>query len=184
MPASTIEKAPLVAGAAFIELAATESNEALATGMKEDRRLISIAEARIVVRQAEFNRRQAYLDEGATSLESWIAQSLGASVATARSYSHVAEKSEDLPNLMGAMSAGQISFDKVRAVVDVATPETDQALCAQAKELNVRELAEVARTAAARARSASVSQSRSEHDSRYVRFNDERRTFSGQLPRE
>ena len=184
MPASTIEKAPLVAGAAFIELAATESNEALATGMKEDRRLISIAEARIVVRQAEFNRRQAYLDEGATSLESWIAQSLGASVATARSYSHVAEKSEDLPHLIGAMAGGEISFDKVRAVLDVATPETDQALCAQAKELNVRELAEVARTSAARARSASVSQSRSEHDSRYVRFNDANRTLTAQLPKE
>ena len=69
-------------------------------------------------------------------------------------------------------------------MVDVATPRTDRALCAQAKELNVRELAEVARTAAARARSASVSQSRSEHDGRYLRFNDERRTLTAQFPKE
>jgi hypothetical protein len=48
----------------------------------------------------------------------------------------------------------------------------------------VRELAEVARNTAARARSASVSPSRSEHDSRYVRFNDARRTLSAQLPEE
>src|SRR6202035_3018199 len=176
--------AVVVAGPAFIEVAAAESTEALAAGMKEDGRLITMAQARIVVRQAEFNRRQAYADDGATSLESWTAQSLGASVATARSYSHVAEKSEDLPNLMGAMSAGQISFDKVRAVLDVATPQTDQALCTQAKELNVRELAEVARTTAARARSASVSQSRSEHHSRYVRFNDANRTMTAQLPKD
>ncbi len=61
-------------------------------------------------------------------------------------------------------------------------PENDRELCAQAKELSVRELAEVARTAAARARSASVSPSRSEHDSRYLRFNDEHRTMTVQLP--
>ena len=85
---------------------------------------------------------------------------------------------------MGSLRAGEISFDKVRTVVDVATPKTDRALCAQAKELSVRDLAEVARTEAARARSASVPSSRSEHDSRYLRFNDEHRTMSVQLPKE
>jgi hypothetical protein len=187
MPDTTTEVAPMVAGGAvadFISSLAAESNEALAAGMKADGRLISMAQARIVLRQAEFNRRGAYADEGATSLESWTAGSLGASVATARSYSNVAEKSEDLPNLMGAMAVGEISFDKVRTVVDVATPQTEQALCEQAKDLSVRELAEVARTTAARARSASVSPSRSEHDSRYVRFNDARRTMTAQLPEE
>jgi hypothetical protein len=170
--------------AAFIKVAAAESKEALAAGMKDDRRVISMAQARIVLRQAEFGRRRAYLDDGATSLESWTAQSLGVSVATARSYAQVAEQSQALPELMGAMSAGEISFDKVRTVLEVATPRTDRELCAQAKELGVRELAEVARTTAARARSASVSPSRSEHDSRYLRFNDERRTVSLQLPQE
>ena len=48
----------------------------------------------------------------------------------------------------------------------------------------MRELAEVAQDVAARARSASVSPSRSEHDSRYLRFNDEHRTMSVQLPSE
>ena len=82
------------------------------------------------------------------------------------------------------LAAGEISFDKVRTVVDVATPRNDRELCAQAKELNVRELAEVARTTAARARSAFVSQSRSEHDSRYLRFNPQNRTMTVQLPSE
>ncbi len=56
----------------------------------------------------------------------------------------VAEKSLGLPRLMGSLRAGEISFDKVRTVVDVATPKTDRALCAQAKN-TVRDLAEVAR---------------------------------------
>ena len=170
--------------AVFITATAAESNEALAAGMQEDRRQITMAQARLVLRQAEFGRRQAYLDDGATSLESWSAENLGVSVATARSYSHVAEKTQDMPRVMGSFCAGEISFDKVRAVVDVATPENERDLCEQAKELSVRELAEVARTTAARARSASVSPSGAEHDGRYVRFNDERRTMSLQLPKE
>ena len=151
--------------------------------MLEDRRLISMAEARIVLRQAEFGRRQAYLDEGATSLESWTLRT-SRSRYLPRSYSQVADKSEGLPHLMGAMCAGEISFDKVRTVVDVATPRNDRELCAQAKELSVRELAEVARTTAARARSAFVSPSRSEHDCRYLRLNPQHRTMTVQLPSE
>ncbi len=88
------------------------------------------------------------------------------------------------PDLVGSLSAGDISFDKVRAVVDVATRETDRELSGQAKERSVRELVEVARDAAARARSASASPSRSEHDSRYLRFNDGHRTMSLQVPTE
>ena len=142
------------------------------------------AEGEFTICLAESLKREMFRDDGATSPESWTAVTFGMSGPTARSYSHVAEKSEGLPQLMGSLYEGEISFDKVRTVVDVATPRNDRALCAQAKELNVRELAEVARTTAARARSAFVSPSRSEHDSRYLRFNDERRTFSGQLPKE
>ncbi len=72
----------------------------------------------------------------------------------------------------------------MRAVVDVATGATDRELSGQAKEHSVRELAEVARDAAERARSASASPSRCEHDSRYLRFNDAHRTMSVQLPKE
>ena len=91
-----------------------------------------------------------FRDDGATSLESWTAMSFGVSVATARSFCQVAEKTHELPHLTGSLCAGEISFDEVRAVVHVATPETDRELCKQAKEHSVRDLAEVARTTAAR----------------------------------
>jgi hypothetical protein len=172
------------AGAAFINAASAESNDALAAGMKEDWRQISAAQARFVVRLAESNKREMFRDDGATSPEAWVAESFGVSVPTARSHSQVAEKVHDLPNLIGSLCEGDISFDKVRAVVDVATSATDRELCDQAKECSVRELVQTARDAAARARSASASPSRSEHDSRYVRFNDGHRTVSVQLPTE
>jgi hypothetical protein len=170
------------AAADFMSATSAESNEALAAGMRDDWRQIAAAQARFIVRLAESTRREMFRDDGATSPEAWVAECFGASVPTARSLSLVADKAPELPHLVGSMCEGDISFDKMRAVVDVATPETDRELCDQAKERNVRELAEVARDAAARARSASSSPSRSEHDSRYLRFNDGHRTMSLQLP--
>jgi len=171
-------------GADLVALAVTLSKDELRARMEAALRVKAAAEGEYTVFFAESNKREMFRDDGATSPETWAAESFGVSVPTARSYSVVADKSEDLPQLVGSLCAGEISFDKVRTVVDVATAQTDLELCAQAKDLSVRELAEVARTTAARARSALVSPSSSEHDGRYLRFNDERRTISAQLPKE
>ncbi len=64
-------------------------------------------------------------------------------------------------------------------MADVATPESDQELCDQARECTVRELADVARTSAT-----AVATSPSEHERRYLRFNEAFRTMSVQLPPE
>jgi hypothetical protein len=168
----------------LVALAGTLSKEELRARMKEALRVKSAAEGEFTVYFDESTKREMFRDDGATSPEAWAAEYFGVSVQSARSYSLVADKSKGLPHLVGSLCAGEISFDKVRTVVDVATPETDQALCEQAKELSVRELAEVARTTAARARSASVSPSRSEHDGRHVRFNDANRTMTAQLPKD
>jgi predicted restriction endonuclease len=77
-----------------------------------------------------------------------------------------------------------VSFDKVRVLSDVATPRTERRLCDQAKECTVRQLADIARSAEELARASSPAQGRSEHDRRFVRFNDEHRTMSAQLPSE
>jgi len=170
--------------AAFMSAASGESNEALAAGMRDDWRQIRAAQARFVVRLAESTRREMFRDDGATSPEVWVAECFGVSGPTARSFSQVADKSEHLPHLVQSLGSGDISFDKVRAVVGVATRATDRELCDQAKEHSVRELAEVARSVAERARSAFSSPSRSQHDSRYLRFNDGHRTMSLQVPTE
>ena len=84
-----------------------------------------------------------------------------------------AEKAWDLPHLVGCALPGRdLSFDKVRALADVATPETERELCDQAKECSVRELADIARSEAELARTASPVSARSEHDRRFLRFND------------
>ena len=174
-------------GADLIDSVAAESNEELTVALQRDFETMTAAQGRFLVRMGEFNRRQAYRDEGATSLESWTAERFGVSTATARGYAQVGEKAGDIPRLVGSMCAGDISLDKVRAVVDVATPETDQQLLDQARECSVRDLVEVARSTAAAAASAAGSGSRparSDYDRRFVRFNDGLHSISAQLPAE
>jgi hypothetical protein len=87
-----------------------------------------------------------------------------------------------LPALADGLCGGAVSFDQVRAVVDVARPENEQALVARASECSVRQLADMAKAAAA-ARPTSSSSDR-EQETRSVRFNDACRTMTAQLPAE
>ena len=190
MPVTQSAVEPL--GAELIGAVAAESDEALTAGLDADVAAMKAAHGRIVLRLGECERRQAFRDDGATSLETWAAERYGVSVATARGLVHVGKVAFDLPHLVGSLCAGDLSLDKVRALADVARPETDAELCAQAKECSVRDLVEVARTNAAVAASAAAehavapgaggAEARSEHDRRFSRCNDEHRTITAQLP--
>ncbi|HXA73270.1 MAG TPA: DUF222 domain-containing protein [Acidimicrobiales bacterium] len=76
---------------------------------------------------------------------------------------------------------GEITLDKLRAVADVATPETDAELVEAARERSVRELAEVARS---HREAPAPSQAAQDHDRRSLRFNDTFRTMTVHLPPE
>ena len=97
----------------------------------------------------EIARREAFRALGATSFEAYLCGHLGRSSASARALGHVAERLFDLPLLQAALSAGELSFDQVRCVVDVARPESDAEWVARAKGLCVRDLAELVRRARA-----------------------------------
>ena len=127
---------------------AAESNEELAAGLEEDFAQMAAAQGRVLVRLGEVARRQSFRDEGATSLETWAVERFGVSVPTARAYVHVAEKADQVPHLVGALCDGEVSLDKVRAVLDVATPSTEGALCEEAKACGVRELSDIAQMSA------------------------------------
>ena len=131
-------------------------------------------EGAIVVLLGEVDRRAAYRDEGATGVEPWIVERFGVSTPTARAYTHVAERAWDLPHLVTSLSEGEISFDKLRAVSDVATPETDREVLERARECSVRQLGQLARSASGA--------TEAHPDRRFVRFNDRHRTMTAQLP--
>jgi hypothetical protein len=143
---------------------------------------MAAAKGDIALGLGEVDRGQEYREEGATSTESWVVERYGVSTATARALTHVGVKAWDIPHLIGSLCAGDISFDKVRVVADVALPETDRELRDQAREHSVRDLADIAQSAAEVAESLALP--KSDHDRRFLRFNDQYRTITAQLPAE
>ena len=157
------------------------SNAQLAEDLDGLFRLRSAIDGRILILLGEAERRQAFRDDGATSAENWAVERFSVGQPTARAFVRVAEKAWDLPQLTAALNAGEISFDKLRAVADVATPENDTELVEAARERSVRELAEVARS---HRKAPAPAEAGLDHDRRSLRFNDTFRTMTVQLPPE
>lgn len=138
-------------------------------------------EAGLLVEYAgELDKREGWRADGATSLEAWIVERCGVSPATARAFAHVAEKLQSLPHLTAALVSGDLTFDKVRAVADVATPKNEEDLMAQARQCTVRQLHEVVRSE----RGVPRTRAQTDYEARSVRFNDTCRTVTAQLPPE
>lgn len=156
------------------------SNQQLAGNLDGLFRLRSAVDGRILVLLGEAERREAFRDDGATSAENWAVERFNVAVPTARSLVQVAEKAWDLPQLTEALTDGDISFDKLRVIANVATPETDGELLETARQSSVRELAEVARSR----REMPSGQGATDHNRRSLRFNDTFRTMTVQLPPE
>ena len=155
------------------------SNAQLAEDLDGLFRLRSAIDGRILILLGEAERRQAFRDDGATSAENWAVERFSVGQPTARAFVRVAEKAWDLPQLTAALNAGEISFDKLRAVADVATPENDTELVEAARERSVRELADVARS---HRKAPAPAEAGLDHDRRSLRFNDTFRTMTVQLP--
>jgi Domain of unknown function (DUF222) len=148
----------------------------------ESARRMAEAAGHTVLLLGELDRREGWRLDGATSLDAWVVARLGVSAATARALGHVAGRLFDLPHLSAGLSSGELSFDKVRAVVDQASPENDRALAEQAKKHSVIELAGLAR--ATKATTPSPAAAPPDQERRSLRFNDTFRTMTAQLPPE
>jgi hypothetical protein len=174
----------MASGADRISAMAAMSKEARRTFLDDAFARMASAQGDIALGLGEVDRGQDYREEGATSTESWVVERYGVSVATARALVHVGVQAWDIPDLIGSLAAGEISLDKVRVVADVATPETDRELLDQARQRSVRDLVDVARSTAELAQSPPTPPARSDHERRFLRFNDRHRTMTTQLPAE
>ena len=160
---------------------ASLSNEEMGQRLAILFRLQAAVDGRIVEMLGEVGRRESYRDEGATAAEPWMVERFGVSQTTARAYMHVAAQAWDLPHLTASLCEGEISLDKLRTLIGVATPETDRELRKQAKACSVRELAELAR---AERGPALERRAEKDYELRSLRFNDQFRTLTAQLPPE
>src|SRR5215472_3225426 len=93
---------------------------------------LSAVLAELLVQIAELDLREAYRDDGAFSMESWLCTRLGLSYATAQEYVRVARALTSLPRCAQALAEGRFSWDQIRALTRFARPEKDEALAAQA----------------------------------------------------
>jgi hypothetical protein len=156
------------------------SNDELAARLDDLFRLRSALDGHIVQLLGEAERRESYRDDGATSAAAWAAERFDLSKPGARALVRVAQKAWDVPCLVAALQAGEISFDKLRVLSPVATPTSDAALVEEARRRTVRELAQLAR-----ARKFSPRRDRAaEEERRSLRCNDDVRTLTVQLPPE
>jgi hypothetical protein len=144
-------------------------------------RLRAVADGSIVQLLGEVMRREEFRSDGAAKPEDWQVERFGLSVASARNNCRVAERAMDLPHLTRALSSGDISLDKLRAVVGVATPETDRELAECAGERTVAELGEMAESLRRRRRDSVGKKARTQGS---TCFNETCHTMSVQLPAE
>jgi hypothetical protein len=149
--------------------------------MNEAERLghvISSTLGNLLTTLGELDRREAWRSEGATSSGAWLTQRLGVAEGTGRAWSYVAEKLWDLPHLAQGLRVGALSFDKVRAAVEIAKPETEASILRQAQECTVRQIKDLVLAE----QCPSDEHSENHHEYRYLRFNDTRRSITAQLP--
>jgi hypothetical protein len=162
--------------------------DASAVARLSDEEIFSLAQEAFALRSrqdallcllgGELDRRQTWRDSGATSLVAWLEQHLGLSGASARTYASVGEHLIDLPHVARALGDGQVSLDKVRSLLGVATPENEAGWAEAAAELSYRDLGELVRSKKLPTRASDAV----EHEKRSLRFNDALGTIVAQLP--
>lgn len=77
---------------------------------------------------AEVERREFYLRDGYNSTGDWLSNYLGIGYKRAEEYAGVAVALQELPLLARAYREGKLSYDHLRALVQVACPETERDL--------------------------------------------------------
>src|SRR6188474_582936 len=77
---------------------------------------------------AEFDRRNGWADGFTQSCAHWLSWKCGLDLGSAREKVRVARALEPLPLISKAMSQGELSYSKVRALTRVATAATEEVL--------------------------------------------------------
>lgn len=132
---------------------------------------------------AAYDVEDAWREDGARSMTSWLAYLLNVSHESAAEEVRVAHALEELPKIAGAYADGKLSWDQVRAVTRFATPETDETLAEEAQRQSTAHLNRMAR----RRRPVDPSDESEAHRTRRLnlRWDDARHLLllSGQLPK-
>jgi hypothetical protein len=77
---------------------------------------------------AELDRRRAWASWGCQSMAHWLSYRCGVSLSTGREHVRVGRALAALPRITAGFAAGELSYSKVRALVRIATADTEDEL--------------------------------------------------------
>ncbi|HEX2699941.1 MAG TPA: DUF222 domain-containing protein [Acidimicrobiales bacterium] len=109
---------------------------------------LSAAMCRWLELVAEFDRRQGWGHQGAKSWAQWLSWRCGLSLVAGRQHLRVANRLPALPAVRDAFAAGELTYPKVRALVRIATPESESELVELARHTTAAQLDRIARVRA------------------------------------
>jgi len=96
---------------------------------------------------AEYDARGAWTQVyGMRSCAHWLSWQCGLSLSTARHHVTVGRRLRELPQITEAFAAGELSFSKVRALVRIATPESEEQLVELARHATASQLERIVRS--------------------------------------
>ena len=148
---------------------------------------LGAAEHRLLTAIAEFDHRGGWNGLGIASCAHWLSWKCGISLPAAHEKVRIARALRELPQLSAAMSRGQLSYSKVRALTRVATPANETSLLKLAQQGTASHIEEVVRRYRKVQRLAEAAEAAKVQRSREVRYRwDEDGTFvlSARLPPE
>ena len=102
------------------------SIDELARTIEQLHGVVCAAQRELLAAVAAYDRREAWRDDGATSMAAWVAHRLGVSYRTAAGWARVGGALASLPGLDAALGGGALSFDQVAPLTKAATPMTDE----------------------------------------------------------
>ena len=142
---------------------------------------ISAIHAQLLAMAAEYDRRKAWRDDGAPDMSSWLCIRLGLAYRTGKEWTRVAHALDELPECARVYSEGRLSWDQLRPLTLITTPETDAEQAAAAPGASAAAL----EVAVRRTRRVELAEAEEQQNRRHLRWwwqGNEGFRLSGRLP--
>jgi hypothetical protein len=107
---------------------------------------LNSANHRLLMLVAEFDRRKGWSDSATQSCAHWLNWKCGIDMGAAREKVRTARALESLPRLSAAMSRGELSYSKVRAVTRIADSRNEEYLLSVALHGTARHVEKLVRS--------------------------------------
>jgi len=148
---------------------------------------IHAATYRLLCLIRRFDEAGGWVHTGARSCAHWLSWRIGVGPVTAREKVRVAHALGELPRLSNALSRGEISYSKVRAVTRVATPQNEETLLTYARCGTAAQLERIVRHYRGVLRAQAIERDSDRHQQRSLRTwvdDDGMVVIEGRLPPE